>query len=95
MFGFTKKIFIGLLASIVSTSSHTKYVSLKDQKCGIQPTFINLHPSEYNHELQYYPFLVKLDRCFGNCNTLNKCKCNNVLCSKRNRRFKSKRFQHH
>ena len=25
----------------------------------------------YSHELHYYPFAVKLDRCVGSCNTLN------------------------
>ena len=40
-------------------------------KCKIQPALINLHPNEYNQELHYYPFAVKLDRCVGNCNTLN------------------------
>ena len=48
MLGFTKKIFIGLLASTVSVSSHTKCVSLSSQKPEIQPTIINLHPNEYN-----------------------------------------------
>ena len=32
MFGFIKKIFIGLLASVVSASRHTKNVSLSNQK---------------------------------------------------------------
>ena len=36
-----------------------------------QPTLINSHPNEYSQELHYYPFVVKLDRCVGNCNTLN------------------------
>ena len=40
-------------------------------KCVIQPTFIILHPNEYSQEFHYYPFAVKLDRCAGNCNTLN------------------------
>ena len=46
-------------------------VSLSNQKCMTQPTLINLHPDEYSQEFHYYPFLVKLDRCLGNCNTLN------------------------
>ena len=37
----------------------------------IQPTLINLRPDEYSQEFQYYPFLVKLDRFVGICNTLN------------------------
>ena len=41
MFGLIKKLFIGLLASVaVNASNHTKYVSLNNQKCDIQPTFL-------------------------------------------------------
>ena len=32
---------------------------------------INLHPNEYNQELHYYPFALKLDRCAGRCNFFN------------------------
>ena len=32
---------------------------------------INLHLNEYNHELHYYPFVVKLDKFVGSCNTFN------------------------
>ena len=71
MFGLIKKIFIELLTGLVNGSNHTKCVSLSNQKCMIQPTLINLHPNEYSQEFPYYPFLVKLDRCVGSCNTLN------------------------
>ena len=37
----------------------------------IRPILINLHPNEYGQEFHYYPFVVKLGRCFGSCNTLN------------------------
>ena len=30
---------------------------LRNQKCMIQPTFINLHPNKYNQELCYYSFV--------------------------------------
>ena len=59
MFGITKTIFIVLLTNIVNASNHTKCVSLSNQKYGIQPTLINLHPNEYSQELHYYPFAVK------------------------------------
>ena len=36
-----------------------------------KPTLIPLHPNECSQELYYYPFAVKLDKCVGNCNTLN------------------------
>ena len=48
MFGLIKKMFIGLLTSIVSTSNHTKCISLINQECEIQPTLINLYPNEYS-----------------------------------------------
>ena len=45
--------------------------SLINQKCQIQRTLINLHSYEYSQDFYYYPFAVKLDRCFRSCNTLN------------------------
>ena len=71
MFGLVRKLFIVLWSSIVNASNHTKCVSLSKQKCEIQPTLTNLYPNEYSQELHCYPFFVKLDRCFGSCNTLN------------------------
>ena len=66
-------MFMGLLISIVTASNNTKCISLSNQKCIIQPTLINLHRNEYNHEFHYHPFAIKLDRCDGSCNTLNEC----------------------
>ena len=45
MFGLIKKIFAGLLTGLVNGSNHTKYVSLRNQKCITQTTLINLHPT--------------------------------------------------
>ena len=55
-----KNVFIGLLTSRVSTSNHTKCVSLSNQKYEIKLTLINLHAIEYSPELHYNPFGVKL-----------------------------------
>ena len=71
MFELIKKMFMRLLISIVNTSNHIKCISLSNQKCEIQPIFINLHPNEYRQELYYNPFTVKLDKGVGSCNTLN------------------------
>ena len=60
-----------MLSSIVNASNHTKCLSLSNQKCKIQLTLINLHPNKYIQEFHYDPFLVKLDRCVGSCNTIN------------------------
>ena len=51
-------MFTVVLSSIVNASKHTKWVSLCNQKCMIQPTVINLHPNEYSQEFYYYPFAV-------------------------------------
>ena len=62
---------IVLLTSLANASSHTKCVTLSNQKCLTQPTLINLHPNEYSQEFHYYPVVPKLDRRVGSCNTLN------------------------
>ena len=64
-------MFVGLLISIVNASNHIKCISLRNQKCMVQPTLINLHSSKCNQEFHCYPFAVKLYRCVGSCNTLN------------------------
>ena len=43
MFSIVKKMIIVLLTSLVDASSHTKFVSLRNQKCKIQPIIINLY----------------------------------------------------
>ena len=58
MFGLIKKLYKGLLINLVNTSNHTKYVSLSDQKRGIQPTLINLRPNKCRQEFHYYPFVI-------------------------------------
>ena len=69
MFGLIKKIFMGLLISIIDPSNLTKFVLLSNQKCMIQPTLINLQPNEYRQEFHYYQFTVKLDKCVWSCST--------------------------
>ena len=64
-------MFMGLLISIVSASNHPKCILLSNQKCEIQPTFINFHPNEYSQDFHYYPFTVKWDECARSCNNLN------------------------
>ena len=59
MFEFIKNMYIGLLTS------------LNNQQCMTQPALTNLHPNEYSQGLRCYPFAVNLERCVGNCNTLN------------------------
>ena len=59
MFGITGKMFTGLLTSIVNESNHTKCVSLKNQKCMIQPALINLHPNySFIHQSKILPLSI-------------------------------------
>ena len=66
-----KNMLILLLTNIVNAFNHTKCVYLSNKKLIIQPTLINLHPNEYRQEFHYDALAVKLDRCFGSCNTLH------------------------
>ena len=67
MFGFIKKMFIGLLTYVANASNHTKCVSLNNQQCMSQ----DLHLNEYSQGLRYYPFTVNLDRYVQSCNTID------------------------
>ena len=64
-----KQVFMALLSfgeslsSIDDTPDHVKCISLNNQQCMTQLTFINLHPNEYIEGLHYSPFTVNLDRC--------------------------------
>ena len=60
-----------LLTSIVNASNHKKCILLNNQKCVIQPTLI-IYCVLVNavKNFCYYPFLVKLDRYVGSCNSL-------------------------
>ena len=59
------------LTTLVNVPSHTKCVSLCNQKREIQRTLVNLHPNESSQGLYYYPFAIKLDRCAGIFDTCN------------------------
>ena len=50
-------MFIVLLTGIVSASKDTKCVSLSNQKCIIQPAYINLHPNKYSQKFHYKNFI--------------------------------------
>ena len=52
----------------------------------------NLLTNKDSQEFDYYLFVVKLDRCVGNCNTLNDLP--NKVCHLNKTRFKSKCLQH-
>ena len=55
---------------MVNVSSLTTCISLNNKPWVARPTPIDLNFNEYNQRLHYYPFVAKLDRSNGSCNTL-------------------------
>ena len=62
MFRLIKQVFITLLS--FSGSLAIKCVSLNNEPCMIRPILIDLNPVELN----YYPFMISLDKCNASCN---------------------------
>ena len=73
MFKFIKQAFIvllnfsGSLGRGARVSESTKCISLNNESCEARVTPIDLDLKE----LHYYPIMVSLNRCNGNCNTLD------------------------
>ena len=61
-----KQDFILLLN--LSESLPTKCVSLNNKPCLVRPNLIDLNPIALN----YYPYIVGLDKCCEICNAVNK-----------------------
>ena len=86
MFSLIKQVFIVLLsfssslARAANVSDQTKCVSLNDEPCIIRPSFIDLNPVTLN----YYSFMISLNKCSGSCNVLSP----KICVSKRNKRHK-------
>ena len=69
MVSLIKQVFIVLLS--LTSSLATKCVSLNDETFMIRTTLIDLNPVQLN----YYPFLISLDKCSGSCNVLSPKMC--------------------
>ena len=65
MLALIKKMFTGLLTSIVNASNHAECTSLRNQKCLVHSSLVNLYPNAYSQELHSYSFVVNLIRCIG------------------------------
>ena len=69
MFILIKKIFyIGslFLSSLVSATP-LRCISLKNQECKVRPKIADINS---NNPI-FYPFSVKINKCSGNCNSIN------------------------
>ena len=73
MFSLIKQVFIVLLsfssslARAAKVSDQTKCVLLNDEPCMIRPSFIDLNLVTLN----YYSFMISLNKCSGSCNVLS------------------------
>ena len=65
---FAKKVlFLGLTVLSSSITGALKCISLNNQKCKVRPKTVNVSS---NNPI-FYPFNVKINRCSGNCNSIN------------------------
>ena len=61
-------LFIVLLTFINSLArGQTKCLFINDELCMVRPTLIDMNPNE----VKYYPVMVSLNKCAGNCNVLS------------------------
>ena len=68
IFSLVKKVFV--LELIVLSNSITgalKCISMNNQECKIRPEIVDVSS---NNPI-FYPFSVKINRCSGNCNSIN------------------------
>ena len=59
--------FSSSLAREAKVSDRGKCQFLNDEPWMFRPTIINLNPSE----LEYYPFMISIDKCTVSCNNLS------------------------
>ena len=68
IFSFVKNVFVlGLTVLSSSITGALNCVSLNNQKCKVRPKIIDVSS---NNPI-FYPFSVKINRCSGNCNSIN------------------------
>ena len=68
MFSFVKKVFV--LGWTVLSSSITdalNCISINNQECKIRPEIVDVS----SNDPIFYPLSVKINRCSGNCNSIN------------------------
>ena len=69
MLGFIKKCFFTAITFInfnLSNVNSLECVSMNNEECKIRTEIINLN----NNEPMFYPYIIKINRCKGSCNTI-------------------------
>ena len=68
IFSFAKKVFVlGLTVLLSSITGALKCVSMNNQECKVRPKIVDVSS---NNPI-FYLFSVKINRCSGNCNSIN------------------------
>ena len=68
MFSIVKKVFVlGLIVLSSSITVALNCVSMNNQECKVKPEIVDVSS---NNPI-FYPFSVKINRCSGNCNSIN------------------------
>ena len=68
MFSFVKKVFaLGLTVLSSSIKGAWNCISINNQKCKVRPEIVDVS----SNNPVFYPFSVKINRCSGNCNSIN------------------------
>ena len=68
VFSFVKKVFVlGLTVLSSSITGALNCILLKNQECKVRPKIFDVSS---NNPI-FYPFSVKINRCSGNCNSIN------------------------
>ena len=68
MFSFVKKVLVsGLTVLSSSITDALNCISMNNQECKVRPEIIDVS----NNNPFFYPFSVKINRCSGNCNSVN------------------------
>ena len=68
MFSFVKKVFVlGLTVLSSSITGALNCISMNNQECKVRPEIVDVSS---NNPI-FYPFSVKINKCSGNCNSVN------------------------
>ena len=68
IFSFVKKVFVlGLTVLSSSITDALNCISINNQECKVRDEIVDVSSSNPI----FYPFSVKINRCSGNCNSIN------------------------
>ena len=68
IFSSVKKVFVlGLVVLSSSITGALNCISINNQECKVRPKIVDVSS---NNPI-FYPFSVKINRCSGNCNSIN------------------------